>query len=599
MHVHPGGRTDTRRAVRAALLMVAVATGTTTGRAEVQTIATDSGSGISIEVEGWAGLHSASCGRDIGLLPVTVTIHNGSTADHVWTVRSLRDFGNSMGISPDSRLAVAAGATGRKTLFLGMSSGGWGHANYEISGPGVPGGGFHVDLRTPRSHHGSGGSGALLTGISKAVQAAQGNPFARYTLSGNPLDMATAPDDWRGWSAFRNVMLTEAEWRALSGGARKAVLEWTATGGRAGVLVAKGEQRPPEGVPPAGPDGRRRVGAGEIIFIEWDGRTLAAGAVDTFVKGAEAASLEKLIADYSPGSSTTYTNYGPSRSGGSRDPGFARLNPFGERTLPVAWILGFLSVFALVAGPLNVLVLARKRRSRMFWTTPAISLAATAFLLGLMFLKDGIGGAGARRVLGLLAPDQNALAVIEEDFSRTGVLLGSSFPIREPAWLQPLFPDGQERFLETDDVRRGDWFRSRSDQSFLATAVRPARARIELTETDGKPAVISSVEVPLDRLFVIDDEGRYWTATDVGTGEKKLLQSSDADAFQTFFASLRDDAGPVRAAALDRVKNLRGYAYASTRGQVGKVAVQTLPAIRWIDERADFISPLTKTRTAP
>ena len=53
----------------------------------------------------------------------------------------------------------------------------------------------------------------------------------------------------------------------------------------------------------------------------------------------------------------------------------------------------------------------------------------------------------------------------------------------------------------------------------------------------------------------------------------------------------------MRRTALERLKDLRGYAYASTRGGLGKLPVQTLPAIRWTDERADFIGPLT--RTAP
>ncbi|MFN9369811.1 MAG: hypothetical protein ACK6CT_13775 [Planctomycetia bacterium] len=602
MHVHPAARFDTRRRrLLVAILAVAAACGPATGSAEVQTIATDAGSGIAIEVEGWAGLGTIPIGRDVGLLPVTVKITNGSSADHVWTVRSTRDFAMSTSILPDARIAVAAGATGAATLYTSVSRG-WGHANFEIVGPGVVGGGFHVDLQTPRSRHGSSGSGDLLSGISKGVQAAQGNPFAKYTLSGNALDMATAPDDWRGWSSFRNVMLTAAEWRAISGGSRKAALDWVASGGRVGILSAKADTKQLEGVPAAGPDGRRRVGSGELVLIDWDGNRLTAAAVETFLKNTEDAALEKLLGEYRPG-----FGYSPHRGGstmpGTWDKGFGELaNVFGPRTLPMTWILGFLSVFAIVAGPVNVLVFARQHRSRMFWTTPAISLAATAFLLGLMFLKDGVGGAGARRILGLLAPEQNSLAVIEEDFSRTGVLLGSSFPIDEPAWLQPLAPDGQEQFIEVDArMRRGDWFRSRSDQAFLATAVRPSRARVELTETDGKPAVISSIDVdlPLDRLFVIDDEGRHWTATDVGKGEKKTLQPSDAEAFRKFFASLREDAGPVRAAALDRLANLRGYAYASTRGQVGKVAVETLPAIRWIDERADFIAPLTKTRTAP
>ena len=570
------------------------------GRAETEVLRTDPASGIKVEVEGWTGLGTPANGRELGLIPVTVTITNGSPADHVWTVTpdGMRSYGGSGAAAmPSARIAVPAGATGKATLFIGTPNGYAGHEMFQVSGHGVSTS-FHVDRSQSQVRYGGGsGSTVLESGISKEVQAAQGNPFAKYTLTGNPLDMARAPEDWRGWSAFRNLLLTEAEWRALAGGARKALQDWVATGGRAGVLVADraGERLDGMGLPKAGPDGRRRIGAGEIVVVPWDGKSLQAAEVEKFLSGGR-KSTQALLEDYHPATS------GVASIAGGWEPGFNRLfDRFGVRSLPVGPILAFLAVFGLVAGPLNVMVLAGKgRRSRMFWTTPLISLAATGFLLALMFLRDGVGGAGARRVLGLLAPEQTAMAVLQEEFSRTGVLLGSSFPIAEPAWLQPLGPrDSQAELLETDGrTRHGDWFRSRSDQAFLAAAVRPSRARIEVRGgAEGRPTeVISSIEVPLERVFIIDEDGSYWTAEDVGTGEKKTLAASDAAAYAKWCDTLAADAGPVRRAALDAVRNLRGHAYATSR-QAGKVAVATLGSIRWADERADFAGPFTRSRT--
>ena len=566
-------------------------------RAEVETLGTDLASGIKVEVEGWTGLRSPANGRDLGLIPVTVTITNGSPADHVWTVEPERmnSWGGGAVSMPSARLAVPAGATGKTTLFVGAPAGYAHYAMVRVSGHGVSAS-FHIQVGSSRS--GGGGSSPLESGISKEVQAAQGNPFAKYQVSGNPLDMDRAPEDWRGWTSLRQILLTEGEWRKLAGGARKAMLDWVATGGRAGVLVTDraAERLDGMGFPKAGPDGRRRIGAGEILAVPWDGKSLAAGAVERFLAGGR-KTREDLLQAYHPTSSGRMSG-GVAIEGGWA-PGFESLfSLFGVRSLPVVPILAFLAIFGLVAGPLNVMVLAGKgRRSRMFWTTPAISLAATAFLLGLMFLRDGVGGAGARRVLGLFAPEQTAMAVIQEQFSRTGVLLGSSFPIAEPAWLQPLGPvDSQDVLLEIDGrTRAGDWFRSRSDQAFLAVAVRPSRARIEVADaTEGRPPeVISSIDVPLERVFVIDEQGGYWTAEDVGTGEKKPLAASDAAAFEKWFASLQKDAGPVRSEALEAVRNLRGHAYATT-GQAGRVAVATLGSIRWTNERADFAGPFTR-----
>ena len=46
--------------------------------------------------------------------------------------------------------------------------------------------------------------------------------------------------------------------------------------------------------------------------------------------------------------------------------------------------------------------------------------------------------------------------------------------------------------------------------------------------------------------------------------------------------------------ALDAVRDRRGHAYAES-ARAGKVAIQTLPSIRWTDDRAAFVGPFTRT----
>ena len=574
---------------------------------ESMVLATIPESGVTVSITGWAGISpNNTSGRDAGFLPLVLTITNGSPTDRLWTVQPARGFGFGNGVVPTTRLAVPAGGEGSTTLYVDpgpsdTSGGVW----LSVRGFGLAGGEqqFRVEPFRPAILSASSGSGAspqpiFPSAISRVAFAKRGQTLENYMnfISGG-LDLAAAPDDWRGWSIFSCLLFEESEWIGMSAGQRKALLEWVGLGGRAGLLVtdAAAERLDRIGLPSADPDGRRRVGAGEIVPMPWDGVELDSAVLDRFLDRQTVHPKTDQLAGYS---FRNASNGGELTWAG----GFGQLfNVFGSRQLPVVAILAFLAIFGIVAGPLNLLLFAGPgRRARMFWTTPLISLSATVVLLGLIFFRDGVGGAGARRVLCLLMPEQNAMAVIQEQFSRTGVLLGGSFPIGEPSWMRPLhdIPRG-DGLLEVDGLQRqGDWFSSRADQGYLLETVRPSRASVEFVDDgDGPPAVISGIEVPLDRLFVIDNDGGVWTTTDVGTGERKILEQSDKQAYAEWFRRLTADAGPARAAALEAVRDRRGHAYAEA-GNAAAVAVATLGSLRWIDDKAVFVGPFTRT-TAP
>ena len=180
-------------------------------------------------------------------------------------------------------------------------------------------------------------------------------------------------------------------------------------------------------------------------------------------------------------------------------------------------VFGFIVAFGVLVGPVNLYWFAGpKRRQRLFWTTPLISLAGSALLVALMILQDGIGGNGARRVLALMLPGQNKIAIVQEQISRTGVLLGRSFDIEEPSWMQQLpgepsspgnstFGNSGRRLAETDQRQRsGDWFTNRAVQAQVIEAVRPSRGRIEFfpgKSDQDPPAVLSSLGTTLAQVY--------------------------------------------------------------------------------------------------
>jgi hypothetical protein len=573
---------------------------------EARPLATAPGSGITASIEGWAGIDALnSLGRDVGFVPIVVTIANATSVDRVWTVEGAHSRSYGAGIVPETRLAVPAGSLGRVTLYIDPGlSGSYSQIYVTVRGYGLIGGeqGFSMESLNPSmstvtmSGYSSATSVPLLpSAISSSALAKCGDALKGYSAfpASAALELTAAPDDWRGWSALSCLLLDESDWIAMSAGQRKALLDWVGLGRRAGLMVT--DQSPQRldriGLPAADPDGRRRVGAGELVSVPWDGVEFDAAELDRFLDGQPLHPRSDRL--------TQYSTFDPSTGSSVWFSGFTKLfNVFGPRQLPVVAILCFIVILALVAGPLNLLVLAGPgRRSRMFWTTPLVSLLATAVLLGLVFLRDGVGGAGARRVLCLLMPEQNAVAIIQEQFSRTGVLFSSSFAIQEPSWMRPLaYEDKQAGLTEVDGRRRqGDWFSSRSDRGHIVETVRPSRAKIEFAVGgDAPPAVISSIEVPLERLFLIDESGNYWKAENIGTGQRKPLEPSDADAYTRWYDSLAADAGPIRAAAIAAVRNRRGHVYADA-SPAAKIAVETLPSIRWVDDKAFFIGPFTRS----
>ena len=70
-------------------------------------------------------------------------------------------------------------------------------------------------------------------------------------------------------------------------------------------------------------------------------------------------------------------------------------------------LIGFILVFAVLVGPVNLFWLAdASRRHRLFWSTPLISVAASLLLVGVIALQDGFGGSGERVMATLLVPDE-------------------------------------------------------------------------------------------------------------------------------------------------------------------------------------------------
>lgn len=197
----------------------------------------------------------------------------------------------------------------------------------------------------------------------------------------------------------------------------------------------------------------------------------------------------------------------------------------------------------------------------------------------------------------ILQPDQNdrRAYVIQEQISRTGVLLGRAFEQSETMTLDPVLMDSS-RWTYLDDSREasgnfdlqgdrmgGDWFQSRREQSHRLAAIRPTRARIEQLEPseDGSPRLFSSIEFPLKQIYYVDETGKAWKSQEgISAGsEITLTRVQDQDladfwnnASEPFSSGLRDD--------IRELKTHRNVWLAVTEDP-GDQMIPTLKSIRW------------------
>jgi hypothetical protein len=265
-------------------------------------------------------------------------------------------------------------------------------------------------------------------------------------------------------------------------------------------------------------------------------------------------------------------------------------------------LIGFMALFAVVAGPVNLFWLAgRLWRQKLFWTTPLISLAASILLLVLIIFQDGFGGSGSRIALVHISPVEKRQVLLQEQISRTGVLLSSSFGTREPCFIAPIAFDGRRQpsrnsskhsYENSETHFRGEWFLSRTLQGHWVESIAPRRADVvltnaaELRHSGVAPIVVSNIDGELEHLYYRDQIGQAWVAHNVRTGQRVTL-TKEADIPDL----LPTEAGPRLRTLWERVDGQKSYFYATSRSS--KALMETLPSIRWKNDLVIFLGPVS------
>jgi hypothetical protein len=560
------------------------------------TVPTELGSGVTLEID-----KPLSDAPPTGLFPMLVKVHNGGSSSGSWTVSTGVLYGRG-GVATETPISVGPGKSAAVWIYAPVGAndyGGYRQFQVTIRGSGITGMGGAWN--TILSHSTSPSALAaeieypgFSTKVARKGEIAMQDRYKKdhggAEMDFTKVDLEQDIGDWRSLSGLGQLWLTDEEWSGTDANTRATLMDWLTQGGRLVMLCSdiSPDRLATLKIPAADYRGNRRVGAGRVVALRWDGVSFPVEQSMTLLKEHDDGDpLPRLLANY-----------------------------HNQWSLPSAvgifavhgWLIFFfILTFGLLVGPVNLFYFAgAQRRHRMFWTTPVISLAGGAVLLMVMLFQDGVGGSGARRILAILNPAQKKTALVQEQVSRTGVLLGTSFAIPEPVWLDQIAladtsmsyaETTNRRNMESGEWRTGDWFASRDRQAHLLQTVRPSRGGVEYypgADAQTAPAVISSLAAPLSEVFIVDENGGVWTAHDVATGVKKSMTQSSPGDLDAWLRHIWDDElGPVGKNRLQRIRAQRAQVFAVSR-DADSFAVPTLKSIRWSNQTVIFAGPYEK-----
>jgi len=543
-----------------------------------------------------------------GCVPYEVTIRNDRNAAGTWRVT----FQASATIAPtgptyyEQDLTVAPNATGVFDLAVPLPPVGE-HGNPTLS-IGIRGPGYKdsVDPFFGYVYSNSSNSSMPFCVIGNDVLGNAGTgPLESFykgtseTYYGSAIQASSMPTDWRALTGVARIILRDSEWLSLNSSQRGAIGDYIAQGGHLVLLTSDNlDTRVPQLQLPT-PDGKPGAyGFGQVAVQNVTAFPPDVTVLQNLIEHDTANPARQIDFDFS--------------TWGLRD-------KVGSFTVHTGLILSFVLVFGAVIGPVNLFVFARgKNRFRLFWTTPLISILASAALIVGILITDGLGGTGKQLITLFSLPDANRAAVIQEQVARTAVLFSNRWHNDQDYFISPVSDTSMnnaaasagyrgytpranlaaesDTYLQIGHDYSGNWFRSRSVSGQYLQAMRPSRSSLTVLNAaavnDGKepPIVLSSFPGILARVFVIDHQGHVWTCEGVAPGRKQTCATATKEAYSDFWANTCGDAGGKLRPLLTAAANHAGYFYAYGAPDPSE-GLSTTSEIRWEPVTGIYLGP--------
>ncbi|MEM7577148.1 MAG: hypothetical protein AAF328_06695 [Planctomycetota bacterium] len=205
---------------------------------------------------------------------------------------------------------------------------------------------------------------------------------------------------------------------------------------------------------------------------------------------------------------------------------------------PVRGLLVVMVVFAILIGPVNVLILVLiKRRMWLLWTVPVIAALFSGLVVVYALLSEGVTpSARTQAVTWLDQTTRESVTVAMRGYYTPltpgdGLRFGMETVVIPQVGLNDYFygnRGGGARTinLTTEQHLSRGWVSARVPTYFELRTVETRRERLVFERLeDGELAVTNGLGVDVERLQVIDHDGQVWFMDALPAGQKGLLEA--------------------------------------------------------------------------
>jgi hypothetical protein len=368
-------------------------------------------------------------------------------------------------------------------------------------------------------------SGDLAQSIAAAYSAQKRYRYARFQPTKSELPVTGWSRNWLGYSRYDGIAVSGPDMKSMPPEVRTAVIQYVECGGSLLIL-----------------------GAWEVPDEWWGRGERTSTGLDTYyVKFGEV--LIDSRGDKADAARLSYEEWQRVHQAWSKTQqamqGFGNVEAANEAfpviesfRVPVRGMFILVLAFAVVLGPVNLIVLSRKkRRIWLLWTVPLISVVTCLAVSAYALFAEGFGA--YVRTGGFTILDEGShrattigmTAFYSPLTPGEGLHFGYETELVPQIELSGLYNGKGNRTVDwTNDqhLARG-WVTARVPAHFMVRKSEVRRERLVLREgNDGSLSVVNGLGADIRQLWLADREGKIHTARNIRAGAEADLVASGA-----------------------------------------------------------------------